>query len=229
MAVMLDEMSPRLRHDTSAIDVADRPTPRPGAADGSRLSVLIIDEHDVARCGLRLILASQSWVGPCMSAPDISTAVDCVLQSAPSMILYAARPALQDAQQACRTLLDASPGSVLLLMSSADRVTAQTLNSVAAYAHISKKSSAREIVKTVRLASLGLRVTHENAPATLLSTRQQEVLELLASGETNAEIAGRLYLSAHTVKQHTCAIYRKLQVRNRAEAIRRAQSLGLLV
>jgi ATP/maltotriose-dependent transcriptional regulator MalT len=62
----------------------------------------------------------------------------------------------------------------------------------------------------------------------LLSTRQREVLELLAAGDTNGEIAHKLFLSAHTVKQHTCAIYRKLQVRNRAEAISRAQGLGLL-
>jgi DNA-binding NarL/FixJ family response regulator len=54
------------------------------------------------------------------------------------------------------------------------------------------------------------------------------VPELLGAGDTTGEITGRLYLCAHTVKQRTCAIYRKPQVRNRAEAIRRAQSLGLL-
>ena len=49
----------------------------------------------------------------------------------------------------------------------------------------------------------------------------------MASGATNREIAGSLHLSPHTVKEHTSALYRKLEVRNRAEAVQRAQRLGL--
>ena len=50
---------------------------------------------------------------------------------------------------------------------------------------------------------------------------------LIATGATNAEIAQRLFLSPHTVKEHTSSLYRKLGVRNRAEAVRRAERLGL--
>ena len=50
----------------------------------------------------------------------------------------------------------------------------------------------------------------------------------MASGATNREIAGALYLSPHTVKEHTSALFRKLEVRNRTEAVQRAQRLGLL-
>jgi ATP/maltotriose-dependent transcriptional regulator MalT len=53
------------------------------------------------------------------------------------------------------------------------------------------------------------------------------VLALIADGSTNREIADRLYLSPHTVKDHTSALYRKLGVRNRAEAVQRAERLGL--
>lgn len=200
---------------------------RPARPVDDQISVLVVEEHDVSRCGLRLILCSQPWVGRCLAAPDLATATDCIRRGVPDVILYAARPGLDQAREACRELRDLSPDSILLLMSSANRVTAQTLNSVDAYGHVSKNSSARQILRAVRLASLGIQVGAET-PVTLLSARQQEVLELLAAGETNSEIARRLYLSAHTVKQHTCAIYRKLQVRNRAEAIRRAQGLGLL-
>jgi two-component system response regulator DesR len=62
----------------------------------------------------------------------------------------------------------------------------------------------------------------------LLSVREREVLERVAGGETNREIAEALHLSPHTVKEHTSALYRKLDVRNRAEAVQRAQRLGLL-
>jgi ATP/maltotriose-dependent transcriptional regulator MalT len=66
-----------------------------------------------------------------------------------------------------------------------------------------------------------------DGPATPLSSREREVLELIGAGATNREIAERLFLSPHTIKDHTTALYRKLDVRNRAEATRKAQQLGL--
>ena len=54
------------------------------------------------------------------------------------------------------------------------------------------------------------------------------MLDLIASGATNREIAEQLFLSPHTVKEHTSSLYRKLQVRNRAEAVQQAQRLGLI-
>jgi ATP/maltotriose-dependent transcriptional regulator MalT len=53
------------------------------------------------------------------------------------------------------------------------------------------------------------------------------VLELMASGATNPEIGETLHLSKHTVKEHSSAVYRKLGVRNRTQAVQRAQRLGL--
>jgi two-component system response regulator DesR len=70
---------------------------------------------------------------------------------------------------------------------------------------------------------------HENPGALGLSERERAVLGLMASGSTNPEIADALHLSKHTVKEHTSAVYRKLGVRNRTEAVQRAQRLGLLV
>jgi two-component system response regulator DesR len=64
--------------------------------------------------------------------------------------------------------------------------------------------------------------------APLLSEREREVLSLIAAGSTNREIAEQLFLSPHTVKEHTSALYRKLRARNRAEAVQRAQRIGLL-
>jgi two-component system response regulator DesR len=63
---------------------------------------------------------------------------------------------------------------------------------------------------------------------TPLSEREREVIALIATGSTNREIAERLFLSPHTVKEYVSGIYRKLDVRNRAEAVKRAQRLGLL-
>ena len=61
-----------------------------------------------------------------------------------------------------------------------------------------------------------------------LSDRERAVLELMASGATNPEIGETLHISRHTVKEHCSAVYRKLEVRNRTEAVQRGQLLGLL-
>jgi two-component system response regulator DesR len=61
-----------------------------------------------------------------------------------------------------------------------------------------------------------------------LTAREREVVSHISRGETNAEIAKVLFLSPHTVKEHTSAIYRKLGVRNRAQAVKAAQRLGLI-
>ena len=95
---------------------------------------------------------------------------------------------------------------------------------------MSKDWDAGDVARAVRMVGLGMTVfepQREAAPG-LLSEREREVLDLIAQGATNPEIAKRLFLSPHTVKEHTSTLYRKLKVRNRAEAVQRAQRLGLI-
>ena len=73
----------------------------------------------------------------------------------------------------------------------------------------------------------GRLVAHERLEDPL-SERELEVLSILASGKTNSEAAGDLFVSVGTVKSHTGNIYRKLGARNRAEALNRARELGLI-
>jgi ATP/maltotriose-dependent transcriptional regulator MalT len=72
------------------------------------------------------------------------------------------------------------------------------------------------------------RLLAQEQPEDPLSERELEVLSILASGKTNAEAAGDLFVSVGTVKSHTGNIYRKLGARNRAEALNRARELGLI-
>ena len=82
----------------------------------------------------------------------------------------------------------------------------------------------------VRMGGLGMTMfpPRSEQPASLLTDREREVLDLIAAGSTNREIAEQLFLSPHTVKEHTSTLYKKLRVRNRAEAVQRAQRIGLL-
>ena len=95
---------------------------------------------------------------------------------------------------------------------------------------VSKDLDATEVARAVQQVGQGMTLFPPKAeqPAPLLSEREREVLELIGAGSTNREIAQRLYLSPHTVKEHTSALYRKLGARNRAEAVQLAQRIGLL-
>jgi two-component system response regulator DesR len=95
---------------------------------------------------------------------------------------------------------------------------------------VSKDWDARQVARAVHAVGLGMTVFTPAAeqPTPLLTDREREVLDLIAAGSTNREIAQRLFLSPHTVKEHTSALYRKLSARNRAEAVQKAQRMGLL-
>ena len=82
----------------------------------------------------------------------------------------------------------------------------------------------------VRRGPLGGEVVEPDIsePGVTLSDREREVLAGVAAGQTNREIAAELFLSPHTIKEHPSTRYRQLEVRNRAEAVQRAQRLGLL-
>jgi two-component system response regulator DesR len=217
---------------------AVRLVPSPAASDprdalrtdlGQRFSVLVVDDHELVLCGLRLMLATQQWVERCLSARDLAAAVTLAERYQPRLALVDVRLGDEGGQAICDALRQAAPDIRIVLMTSAERLTRQTVSSMGAACFVSKSSSAKDIVRSVRMAGLGMSIARPAPTPALLSARQHEVLELLGSGGTNGEIAQRLFLSAHTVKQHTSAVYRKLKVRNRAEAIRRAQSLGLLM
>ena len=123
-----------------------------------------------------------------------------------------------------------SPRLNVLLISGAGRISPNAAKAAGASGFISKDWPAADIAGAVRMVGLGMTVfkPHESPAGPPLSEREREVLEAVASGATNREIAGRLYLSPHTVKEHTSSLYRKLGVRNRAEAVQKAQRLGLI-
>jgi two-component system response regulator DesR len=119
----------------------------------------------------------------------------------------------------------------VLLISGAGRISPATARACGASGFVPKDWPAADVARAVRMVALGMALFEPTpAPAGGLSLtgREREVLERIADGATNREIAGALHLSPHTVKEHTSALYRKLDVRNRAEAVQRAQRLGLL-
>jgi two-component system response regulator DesR len=200
-----------------------------GVEEG-KLRVLVVDDHDVVQWGFRLLLDKQSWVDRCLAASTGKEAIEVCRRQRPEVALVDMLLGQESGAEVCEEIRKASPGTRVLLISGAGVVSPQVARSAGASGFISKDWAAVDVVKAVRMVSLGTEVfadqTQLDSP---LSEREQEVLALVAAGSTNKEIAGRLHLSPHTVKEHTSAIYRKLGVRNRAEATRQAQRLKILV
>jgi two-component system response regulator DesR len=197
---------------------------------GRKLAVLIVDDHDVVHWGFRLLFSQQPWVTRCLSARTAEEALGHTRRFEPNVALVDLFVGDESGADICELLRHETPAPKVLLISGAGRISQSAARAAGASGFVSKDWSSTEIVRAVRMVGLGKTVfpPQPDRPAFELSSREREVLDLMASGATNREIAGSLFLSPNTVKEHTSGLYRKLDARNRTEAVRRAQRLGLL-
>jgi DNA-binding NarL/FixJ family response regulator len=197
-----------------------------------RLRVLVVDDHDVVHWGFRVMLSELPWVERCLSARTGEEAIALARRHEPDVALVDLFVGEESGPQICESLHLARRGLKVLLISGAGRISAEAASACGAAGFVPKDWPAVDIARAVRMVGLGMSMfepeTDDQPAGPGLSPREQEVLELVATGATNREIAERLHLSPHTVKEHTSALYRKLQARNRADAVLRAQRLGIL-
>jgi DNA-binding NarL/FixJ family response regulator len=195
-----------------------------------KLRILVVDDHDVVHWGFRLMLGEQKWVERFVSARTGDEAIEHARRYEPHVALVDLFLGKESGAEVCTRIRAASPRTNVLLISGAGRISATAARAAGASGFVSKDWDAGDVARAVRMVGLGMTVfePQDEASVGLLSVREREVLDLIATGATNPEIAEQLYLSPHTVKEHTSALYRKLEVRNRAEAVQRAQRLGLL-
>ncbi|HEY5189087.1 MAG TPA: response regulator transcription factor [Solirubrobacteraceae bacterium] len=200
------------------------------AARERKLRVLVVDDHDVVHWGFRVLLGEQPWVQRYQAARTGAEALELLRTFPADVALVDLFLVGESGADVCASIRRASPGTRVLLISGAGRMSPAAARAAGASGFVSKDWEARDVARAVRAVGLGMTVfapTSEQ-PAPPLSEREREVLDLIAAGSTNREIAQRLFLSPHTVKEHTSALYRKLGARNRAEAVQRAQRVGLL-
>jgi two-component system response regulator DesR len=201
------------------------------AAGGRRLRVLVVDDHDVVHWGFKLMLGEQPWVERFLAARSGEEALALARRYEPHVALVDLFLGAESGAEVCERLRAISPVTRVLLISGAGRISAHAARAAGASGFVSKDWAAPDVARAVRMVGLGMTVFEPDTgagSAALLSDREREVLDLVATGATNPEIARTLHLSPHTVKEHTSALYRKLSVRNRAEAVQKAQRLGLI-
>ncbi len=209
--------------------------PEPGPARAGapsserRLRILVVDDHDVVHWGFRLMLGQMPWVDRCLSARNGAEALAVCRRYEPHVALVDLFLGAESGPEICERLRAEAPAPRVLLMSGAGGISPRAARAAGAAGFISKDWPAPEIAQMVRMVGDGKEVFKDVASreAPTLTERESEILELIAGGATNREIAETLYLSPHTVKEHTSTLYRKLGARNRADAVQRAQRLGL--
>lgn len=214
------------------------------------IRVLVVDDQPLIRAGVIRILSVEDdfdVVGECADGDEVVAAVD---RHRPDLVLMDIRMRRLDGASATRSLRSAHPdGPPVLILTTFDDDDALwgSLDAGAA-GFILKDSEATEMIAASRAVAGGAswldakvapRVlaalrssnpgsTDDDVQIAELTDREHDVLRLMASGATNAEIAGSLYVSPATVKSHVGAIFAKLGVRDRAAAIVHAFDRGLV-
>jgi DNA-binding NarL/FixJ family response regulator len=192
--------------------------------------VLVVDEHELLLAGLRAVLTEAPWVDTCLMAGSAEVALQVARRHHPQVVLVSASLGGRSGPELCRTLRARMPHVKVVLMFGDGRMPAALASSLGAVAALSKNMAPGALLMAIKHVAEGGRVFPKGrvTAAVKLSPRELDVLHLLAEGLSNPETAASLKLSRHTIKQHTSSVYRKLGVRNRAEAASRAQELGLL-
>lgn len=203
----------------------------PPSSDGCRPQrVLVVDERELMQAGLRSVLLDAPWVRACFVARSADDALAIARRCQPQVVLVSTSLEGRSGPELCRAFRRLMPHVKVVLMSEEGRVPAPVAQSLGAVAALSKHMPGDAVVSAVKHVAEGAKVFPRSTSIDdlRLSRRESDVLQHVASGLSNPEVAEVLNLSRHTVKQHTSAVYRKLGVRNRAEAASRALELGLL-
>jgi DNA-binding NarL/FixJ family response regulator len=197
------------------------------------IRIMIVDDHDVVHWGFRLMLSDLPWVERSFSARNRAEAIELGRRFMPEVALIDLFVGEESGPEICERVLGAVPGIKVLLISGAGRISSNAVRACGAVGFVPKSWPAADVARAVRMVALGMSIIEPDsepagAIAPVLTEREQEVLKLVAAGSTNREIAESLHLSPHTVKEYASTLYRKLDARNRAEAVQRAQRLGVL-
>ncbi len=193
------------------------------------MRVLIADDHPLFRMGLRYALIAEGFEVVAEASTGAEAVAACHHGSIDVALLDVKMPDL-DGIEACREIraLPEAPLTVMLTTFEEPAII-KAAQEAGAVAYLSKETDPPELARLLRaiVANPGRNwVPRVRVPT--LTDREAQVLTLLADGCSNKEMAKRLGLSPETIKDYLNGVYRKLEVRDRVSALRRAQELGLL-
>jgi two-component system response regulator NreC len=205
------------------------------------IRLLLVDDHAMVRQGLRLLLGTQADFEIAGEAADARTAVEMAQGLAPDVVLMdinlPGETGIRATQEIARLGL---PIRVLGLSAHEDEAFLREMVKAGASGYVLKGATGDELIAAIRLVHLGgayfsggiaphlesaLARGREKVGPTALTTREDEVLDLLGKGLTYQTIAARLGLSANTVATHRANIMRKLGIETKEQLLKYAFSL----
>lgn len=213
--------------------------------EGRPVRVLLVDDHELVRTGLRAMLAGDSGIAVVGDAGTGTGAIGQAAALKPDVVLLDARLPDMPGDEVCRRLLgDAPELAVVILTTFAEDDLVRRCVRAGARGYLLKDIARLDLGRSLRAVMRGEAVLDSKvAPAVLaaarqatdlgttddlLNPRQREVLRLVAEGLSNREIAARTHLSEYTVKGYVEEILERLGARNRVHAAIVATKQGLI-
>ena len=220
----------------------------PRSKKGNAISVFLVDDHEVVREGLSVILRDEPKIEVAGEASSGEEAVEAIKKLKPDVVLMDIRMPDKDGFEAAQDIKKINPDiAVIMLTGYESELYATEAMRVKAAGFITKDSPKKYLINAIEMASKGFNVwqgdwfyNSENqtkaagsaaSPANTnekpLTPRELEVLRLLGKGYGNKQIVSALNVSDSTVKKHVYTILHKFKLKNRTEAALRAVEMGL--
>jgi len=205
------------------------------------ISIALADDHNIVRQGLRALLEGEPDFEVVGEAGDAETAIELVKLKRPSVLVLDLMMKGFDGMEAIRHISNHMPETniVVLSMYDSEGYIIESLRA-GAKSYVLKGSTSEELLRAIREVAAGHRyldlpiserainIFVQKSEASdfdlyeTLTAREREVLHMVAQGYTNAEIAGRLFVSHRTVEVHRANMMRKLRLKNRTQLIQYA-------
>jgi two-component system response regulator NreC len=192
--------------------------------------VVLADDHDLVRTCIRTLLASHG-IDVVAEAADGRSLLRDVRAYRPDVALVDVSMPLLDGIEATQRIVESfSDTRVVILTMHPDTHLARRARTAGARGYVVKDDTADRLIDVIERVAAGEQCIRE-APAEdrdVLTTKEREVLQLIAEGRRNHDIAEIMSRSIHTVRSHRARLMRKLGVRNAIELVKTAQNRGLL-